>query len=175
MMTTAKLQYHLFALIFIYSLSQLAASEVTYSITADHDLCTVPQPCLSLSQFAANANDYLRSNTTLVFLPGTHSLGFILTVSSVEYFSMRTESSTSESVVQVVCTNTLFRFIHSQRIDITRIEFVGCASNWIENVTEFVLQNVTFRNGMTMSGGVLYSVMSNITMAASTFHSNVAT
>ena len=177
MMTTAKLQYHLFALIVIYSLNQLAASEITYSITADHDLCTVtvPQPCLSLSQFAANANGYLHSNTTLVFLPGTHYLGSILTVSSVEYFSMHTGSLTSESVVQVVCTNTLFRFTHSQRIDITSIEFVGCASNQIEHVTEFVLQNATFRSGMTMSGGVLFSIMSNIAMVASTFHSNVAT
>ena len=175
MMTTAKLQYHLFALIVIYSLNQLAASEITYSITPDHDLCTVtvPQPCLSLSQFAANANDYLRSNTTLVFLPGIHYLSVILTVSSVEYFSMCTESLTS--VVQVVCTNTLFRFTHSQHIDITSIEFIGCASNRIEHVTEFVLQNATFRSGLTMSGGVLFSVMSNIAMAASTFHSNVAT
>ena len=170
-MKTAK--YHLFALIISCSLNQLAASEVTYSITADHDLCTVPQPCLSLSQFAVNANGYLRSNTTLVFLPGTHYLGVTLTVSSVQYFSMHTESLTS--VVQVVCTNTLFRFIHSQRIDITSIELVGCASNRIEYVTEFVLQNTTFRSGMTMSGGVLYSIMSNIAMAASTFHSNVAT
>ncbi|MCG8624643.1 MAG: hypothetical protein MJE68_21940, partial [Proteobacteria bacterium] len=46
----------------------LAASEVYYiRATNSTDLCTV-QPCLTLSQFAANSSHYLHSNTTLVFL-----------------------------------------------------------------------------------------------------------
>jgi hypothetical protein len=172
-MATAK--YCLFALTIVCSLNQQAANanEITYTITADHNLCTVPQQCISLAQFAANPSSYLRPNTTLVFLPGTHHLGVRLTVSNVQYFSMHAETS----VVQVVCmnSNALFHFTHSQHIDIASIEFIGCASNRIEYVTEFVLQNTTFRNGMTVSGGVLYSIMSNIAIAASTFHGNVAT
>ena len=165
--------YHLIALIVVCSLNWQAASVVTYTIiTADHDFCSVPQPCLSLSQFVANSNGYLHSNTTLVFLPGTHYLTVRLTISNVQYFSMHPK--TPSDSVQIVCTNSLFTFTRSQRIDITSIEFVGCASNRVEHVAEFVLQNTIFRSGMTMSGGVLYSVMSNITIAASTFHSNVA-
>ena len=168
--TMAVVSHLLLVLTVICFLNHQAASEVTYTIAADHDLCTVSRLCLSLSQFAVNPNSYLHSNTTLVFLPGIHNLTIGLTVSSVQYFSMLAETSG----VQMVCMGTLFHFTHSQRIDIIGIEFVGCASNQIEHVAEFVLGNTIFRSGSTMSGGVLYSVMSNITIAASTFHSNVA-
>ena len=189
----------LFALVVICHLNQ-AASEVTYTITADHDFYTVSQPCLTLSQFAANLSRYLHSNTTLVFLPGTHYLTVRLTVSNVQYFSVHTENS----AVQIMCINSLFVFTYSRHINIASIEFIGCAGNRVEHVTEFVLQNTIFRgkqNGdMTtyggimyssssnitvkasefhhntaISGGVLYPVMSNITIVASTFHSNIAT
>ena len=161
----------LLALLVVCFLNHQAPSEVTYyTIAADHDLCTVPQLCLSLSRFAANSNIYLHSNTTLVFLPGTHNLTVSLTVSGVHYFSMRSETSG----VQMVCMNTLFQLTNSQHIYITGIEFVGCASNQVEHVAELVLQNTIFRSGSTVSGGVFYSVTSNITIAASTFHSNVA-
>ena len=66
------------------SLSQAAASEVYYITANSTDHCTV-EPCLTLSQFAANSNHYLHSdNTTLVFLPGTHYLNTVdLTPSNV--------------------------------------------------------------------------------------------
>ena len=130
----------LFALVVVCYLNQ-AASEVTYTITTDHDLCTVPQPCLTLSQFAANSSHYLHSNTTLVFLPGTHHLTVRLTVSNVQYFSMHAENSD----VQIMCINSLFIFTHSRHIDITSINFIGCGSNRVEHVMEFMLQDAIFQ------------------------------
>ena len=171
MYTMTIVGYCLFALVLVCSLKQQAANEVAYTVTADDDPCTLPHRCLSLSQFAANPSGYHNSNTTLVFRPGTHYLTVTLTVSNVEHFSMHAETSD----VQILCTNASFHFSHSRHIDVASIEFIGCASNHIEDIAEFVLQNTIFRSGMTMSGGVIHSVASNITIATSIFHSNVAT
>ena len=96
----------LFALVILCSLNQ-AASEV-YHMSAD--LCTAPLPCLSLTQFAANSSGYLHSNTTLVFLPGTHYLTVRLTVSNVHYFSMHPENTAAK----IMCRNSsAFSFTHS--------------------------------------------------------------
>ena len=101
-------------LLTICSLKQ-AASEVYYITTDTTDLCTM-QPCLTLSQFAANSHDYLRSNTTLVFLPGTHYLSTVnLTLSDVDNFVMKSENSTA----QVKCiNNSSMQFNQSQSIHV---------------------------------------------------------
>ena len=63
----------LIVLIILFSLRlNQAASEVYYVTTNSTDHCNVQLPCLTLSQFAVNSSHYLHSDTTLVFLPGTH-------------------------------------------------------------------------------------------------------
>ena len=156
----------LFVLVVICYLNQ-AASEITYTITTDHDLCTVPQPCLTLSQFAANSSHYLHSNTTLIFLPGTHHLTVRLTVSNVQYFSMHGENS----AVQLMCTNSPFIFTHTQHIVITSINFIGCGSNRIEHVMEFMLQEAIFQ-GQQNSRTALKLFETSAQIINSTFVSN---
>ena len=112
------------------SLNQ-AASEVYYIITTSTDLCTV-QPCLTLSQFAANSSHYLHSNTTLVFFPGTHYLSTVnLTLSNVENFIMKSENS----IAQIKCTSySHIHFSHSKYIQITNLEFIGCGGNHVKHL-----------------------------------------
>ena len=86
-----------------YSQNQVLASEVyRHIMTANSsDFCTV-QPCLTLSQFAAQ-NVYHSSNRIrLIFLPGTHYLSKInLTLSNMDSFVMKSEKSTA----QIKCTD----------------------------------------------------------------------
>ena len=112
-------------LVVLYARSQ-AASEVYYITTNSTDSCTM-QPCLTLSQFAANSSHYLHFNTTLVFLPGTHYLSKVsLTLTNVDEFVMMSENSTA----QIECiSNSHIHFSQSQCIHITNLEFIGCGGN----------------------------------------------
>jgi hypothetical protein len=104
-----------------------ATGEVYYITSNSSYRCTVQSHCLTLSQFAANSSHYLNtSNTTLVFLPGTHHLSNVnLTLSNVQDFTMKSESSRA----QIKCTNdSSMHFSQSQSIHITNLEFIGCVA-----------------------------------------------
>ena len=126
------------------SLNQ-AASEVYYIYTVkSDDLCTM-QPCLTLSKFAANSSHYLHSNTTLVFLPGTHYLSkdnLILSNVYVDNFIMKSENSKA----LIKCkSDSRMHFSCSQHIHITNLEFIGCGGNRVQDVEEFVVQDTMFK------------------------------
>ena len=118
-------------------------SEVQYIIRNSTDVCSM-QPCLTLSQFAANSSHYhLHSNTTLIFLPGTHYLNVKLEISNQNSFMMNSEHTTA----QIVCTDRShnFYFRQLQYVHITDLEFVGCRGNRVENVNKFVVSIASFR------------------------------
>ena len=133
------------SLVFILcSLNQLAAGNTYYITATSTDLCTGRKSCLTLSQFAANSSDYLQSNNTLVFLPGTHYLNEVnLSVSSVDNFVMK--SDTVNSTVNIMCTNhSYMHFNQSKCIHILNLEFIGCGNNQITFVQELVIQSTAF-------------------------------
>ena len=119
-----------------------AAGEVYYITTNSTDPCVI-QPCPTLSQFAANSSYYLHSNTTLVFLPGTHYLSKVnLTLSSMDNFAMKSENLTA----QIKCTSySHFHFSELQFIYITNLELIGCGGNQVKGVERFVIQNAKFK------------------------------
>ena len=98
---------------------------------------------LVLSQFAANSSNYLHSNTTLVFLPGTHYLTTVnLSLSNVNSFVMKSKNSTA----RIKCTSySHVHFNHSQYIRITNLEFIGCGGNQIVSIEEFVIEDASFK------------------------------
>ena len=149
-------------LVILCSLNQ-AASEVYYITTKTSDHCTM-QPCLTLSQFAANLSHYL-----LFFLPGTHYLSKVnLTLTNVENFMMKSRSSTA----QLKCTNdSSMHFSQSQRIHITNLEFIGCGDNQVKHVKEFLVDNAKFK-GQENSGTALDLIGTTAQIVNSTFVSN---
>ena len=106
------------SLVYIFLLCSCSPNQVTSEVyyiksnSNSSELCI--SPCLSLSQlfFPANLN---HSNTTLIFLPGTHYLIFSMSVSRAKVFSMTSKSTT----VQVVCRSSNIRFDYSQYISIS--------------------------------------------------------
>ena len=148
------------------SLNQ-AASEVCYITTNSTDLeCTV-QPCLlTLSQFAANLSCSLHSNTTLVFLPGTHHLSNVNL--NVDNFVMKSENSTA----QIKCTSdSSMQFYQSQSIYIFNLEFIGCGRNQVRHVEELMFEDTKFE-GQENNGTVLELIETTAQIVNSTFLSN---
>ena len=145
----------LLQLVVLYTQNQAAASDIYYITTSSTSdlICTV-QPCLILSQFAANSSSYLHSgNTTLVFLPGTHYLSNVnLTLENVDNFVLKSENII---IAQIKCTSdSHIYFRQSQCIHITNMEFIGCGNNIVEVVTSFLVNNTKFE-GLNNSGTAL--------------------
>ena len=135
---------------FICSLND-AAGKVYNIITISNpaDLCSAT-PCLTLSTLATRWNYYVLdySNTTLVFLPGTHYLTVNVSVSNVNNFSMISESTTAK----IMCgDNSHIHFNYSKYIGISNLEFIGCGGNQVKQVKEFVVQDAVFKGQNTSS------------------------
>ena len=135
---------------FICSLNDAAGK--VYNITTNSnpaDLCSAT-PCLTLSTLATRWNYYVLdySNTTLVFLPGTHYLTANMSVSNFNNFSMTSENTTAK----IVCgDNSHIHFNCSKYIGISNLEFIGCGGNQVKQVKEFVVQYVVFKGQNTSS------------------------
>ena len=152
-------------LILLFCFQNRAISEV-YHITPNGvtDDCST---CLALSQFAANSS-FLKSNITLILQPGIHNLTVDLNISDTDYVSMVASNSTA----QITCEfSTGFSLQNVQYIGITNLEFTGCGKNLIENVMEFVLQDVIFE-GQAQSETALKLIETTATLTNNTFKSN---
>ena len=101
-------QYTLFlvAALLINTLSYCSAENVYCVKPAVTSCSSCPQNsthCNTLSEYAQEAEMYLTSNTTLVFLPGDHILQTNITVANVTRLTMRGESSSSDGAT-IVCS-----------------------------------------------------------------------
>ena len=151
------------------SLNQATSQTVYHIIANSSDLCTV-RPCLTLSQFAANMNQYLHSNTTLVFLPGTHYLSKVnLTLSNVVNFLMMSQ----KSIAQIKCTTneSHIYFSELQCIYISNLEFIECGGNQVKHVERSIIKNTIFK-GQENSGTALTLIETNTQIVNCSFVSN---
>ena len=104
------------------------------------------QPCLTLSEFAAI--DTKNVSTTLILLPGNHSLLVNLSLSNIKIL----EIHSNDSNTQIKCTtSSRFSFESIERVSIRRLNFTGCGNNLVKNVTKFFIQETTF-NGHVNTG-----------------------
>ena len=140
----------------LFFCSQLVTGEVYHIVTSSSDLCPV-QPCLTLSQFAANYSntsnhsDNLNSNTTtLKFQPGNHTLQVKLKLSNVSSLFML--SNSSATVTCKLSTHIYLWYISHVRIE--NLQFIGCGNNSVKSVGHFVLKDTTFK-GDDISGAAL--------------------
>ena len=159
--------FHILTLSLVLCSLNQASSDVYYITTNSTDACT--GSCLTVSQFAANSGHYLHSNTTLVFLPGTHYLDTVnLTLSNVDNFVMKSKNSTA----QIKCKNfSHIDFSHSQYIHITDLEFIGCEGNQVKHVQEFFVQDTKIK-GQENNETALELVETTAHIFNSTFVSN---
>ena len=130
--------FNLLLLVLLFFCDQ--ATTVTYYITSD--ICSQPNhSCLTLSEFAVDSSRHFDPNTTLIFLPGMHSLQINISISDADSLTLQSENVCPS----VTCENDSFMSFNSiELIHIKNMKFIGCGGNVFESVRQFLLQNSRF-------------------------------
>ena len=170
----------LFTAIFVLFLANFGSpsSEEQYFITPSlSDPCPTDS-CLTFDQFATNSTDYLRSNTTLLFLEGTHKLESGFMIKKINVFSMRSSDSSN---ISIICngsnSSVRMRFVRMGTLHIKGLTFIGCSGNKIRGVQQFVLEDSNFigdseQDNVTASGTPLELVETSATFIGTNFSFN---
>ena len=133
---------HLLTLVFLL-VGAVSAQTTVHYITPLPDIPCPEDPCLTLSQFAANSRKYT-GQISLVFLPGNHTLNRELVLSGADNFSMKSQDSES---VMIECMSPNERFIVNETTfaAIKGLHFIGCGGNTVTRVEELVVEDTIFQ------------------------------
>ena len=122
-------------------------SKVDYYITPSPDVSCPRNPCLTLTQFAANSSNCNGTETSisLVFLPGNHILDRELTVCGADKFSMGSQNNASGVLIE--CTNQSAKFAVNETAfaSIKGLHFIGCGGNTVTTVKVLVVEDTIFQ------------------------------
>ena len=127
-----------------------AYSQVHYYIILSLNVPCPQDPCLTLSQFAADSSSYLgnETNISLLFLPGNHSLNRELSLSHADNFSITKDiGSRGNGTVFVECGSQSGRFNISETTfaSIKGLHFIGCGGNRVSQVDQFAIEDTIFQ------------------------------
>ena len=119
--------------VFINTLSYCYAENM-YCVTPTIASCSSCPPnstnCTTLSEYAQEANLYFTSNTTMVFLPGDHTLDTNITVANVARLTMCRESFQGNGA-SIVCNVLVgFSFTSMVELKIYSLAFKYCRRNY---------------------------------------------
>ena len=130
--------------VFLLALYKCTHSEVQYYVTPSPVIPCPQEPCITLSQFAANSSSY-GGTIPLLFLPGHHSLDEALVLSHIGHFSM--ESQNHEQAVVISCVTQTARITINETTiaSIKGLHFVGCGGNTVTTVQELTVEDTIFQ------------------------------
>ena len=164
-----------YLLLFLLVYADSAYSQVHYYITPSLNVSCPQDPCLTLSQFAADSNSYLgnETNISLSFLPGNHSLDRELSLSQADNFSMANDIGGSGTVF-VECDGQSGRFNISETTFATVqcLHFIGCGGNRVSQVEQFIVEDTIFQGVEGRGTALVLNEVSAASIARSLFHSN---
>ena len=144
-------------LMMFFDLATLLGEEAEYSnimiIPSTDDPCNETDLCVTLSQFANNSSGYLRTNTTLHFLPGKQHLDSMILVENVNTFYM----SSRDGNVTIVCNHSSprFEFHNVSVVHISGLTIIGCAGNKFTNINQLILEDSQFIGHKDIKGTAL--------------------
>ena len=130
----------LMAALLITTLSYCSAENV-YCVTPTATSCSScphnSTNCATLCEYAREAELYFTSNTTMVFLPGDHTLDTNITVANVASLTMRGESS-SDNRATVVCDGLVgLSFTSMVELKIHSLAFTSCSRRYLTMLPGF--------------------------------------
>lgn len=126
-------------------------------------------PCLSLSQLAHNVSKYLRANTTLIFLPGNHSLESELLTANVSVLTMFSINSS----VMIICDHFgRFEFDNIGIVNISGLTFLGCTGSKFKSVDQLTLENSSLVGREGIGGTSLYLIETSGCLSGNSFKFN---
>ena len=178
----------LWALLLLQFLPQCAAQEPYYYIKPTTDTPCRANPCLTLSEYVQQSEQYLKSNATMVFLQGTHTLDNDFVVTDVASFRLLGDpTSPPEVTTQVVCSGPVgFSFDRVLQLEISGLAITGCgtyvtirgySSSYncaieASSVQQFQVHNCSLHNNVNASA--LLVAMSNVGIMHTYFINNSA-
>ena len=149
-----------FILLLLVTALSFSTGQYTYYVKPTPDTPCDEDPCHTLSEYVSGIK--LSSNTTMVFLPGEHTLqGDVI----MRYFTklvLRIQNSSS-SLTQIVCDNNTFVFENLTSVEITGLSFISCRFHL--NGSQAIFQNIRFENGTADFGGAIEADDSTIDFA----------
>ena len=164
-----------YLLLFLLVYADSAYSQVHYYITPSLNVPCPQDPCLTLSQFAADSNSYLgnETNISLSFLPGNHSLDRELSLSQADNYSMAKDIGGSGTVF-VECDSQSGRFNISETTFATvqGLHFIGCGGNRVSQVEQFIVEDTIFQGVEGRGTALVLNEVSAASIVRSLFHSN---
>ena len=154
-----------------------------YYVTPTHDTPCLEEPCLTLTEYVQQVDQYFTSNTTLVFLPGNHTLENGLLIANI---SSLTLLGSSQSASNIICARPAsFLFQEISEVYIGSLAFISCGdgsnaamnlySIYFVEIFDCVFWNNTNTYRYGGYGGALYVFDSNLTLSCSKFMDNRAT
>ena len=126
---------------------------------------------MTLTQYAAQARPFFPSNTTLMLLPGNHSLSSPLMITNILRLELVTNTILLQPTVRVLCSSSArFELATITEVFVSGLQFTGCTGNTLTSVEEFVLEDSTFQQGEYSYGTLLtLREMTDALIVASTF------
>ena len=132
-------------------------------------------PCLTLQEFAKEVS-MVESNTTVIFMPGNHGLDSIVSLSSVHYLAILSESlliADPDPQFSITCQlKGRFEFVNIDHLWMKGITFNGC-SNKASLIKAFKVENCSFE-GTNYSRTALEIDQAVAKIISSSFRANVA-
>ena len=140
---------------------------------------------MTLSQYAAQPTNFFPPNTTILMLPGNHSLSSPLTITNILLLEMVTNTTPPQLETRVLCgSSARLQLTTITEVYISGLQFIGCTGNTLTSVEEFVLENVIFQQGEYSYGtlltlrevieaSIVASTFTGGTQAITIVHSNI--
>ena len=159
-------------LLFLLVYADTVFSKMHYITPSLDGPCPPNSSCLTLSQFAANSS-YIETDTSLLFLPGNHTLDRELLLAQVNNFSMTMDGAGSETIF-VECSTHSRRFHISETtsVSIHGLHFIGCGSNNVSQVNWLTINSSTFQGVQEGNTVLVLNEVSAATIVRCSFLSN---
>ena len=164
----------LWLLLIFCSLQVSSGEEYHIMPDSENEQCIGPGklcPAKTLSTFAAAFSPFRQPDVTLILYPGIHTLDLELSVSRVSSFCMFPHSPSSR--VKVICKNSAkLAFYYTNLVNISGVDFSGCAKNRVRLVKQFILMDSSFSGQTSTPGTALEITESSATIIGSEFYFN---
>ena len=161
-----------FLLLFLLVYADTVFSKVHYITPSLDGPCPQNSSCLTLSQFAANSS-YIETDTSLLFLPGNHTLDRELLLAQVNNFSMTKDGIGNETVfVECSTYSGTFHISETTSVSINGLHFIGCGSNNISQVNWLTITSSTFQGVQEGNTVLVLNEVSVATIDKCSFLSN---
>ena len=126
-------------------------------------------PCYTLSQYATKSSNYFAFNTTLILLPGNHSLDLQLSIRNITFVFIET----THSDISITCRQSArFTFETINVVSMRGLVLFGCVNNEVTKVEQFTLEDCTFQGQERNGTGLELNEVSTAYIMRSSFSSN---